>query len=169
MNSNNMQGYRITKYNPSYFGAGGAYLKDEWTSISDIGKVFAGEILTLAEYQRVEDAYIAAVKIFLDTAGVYSLQVLSVETREDTPPRWRLEEGQHVSLQKTIEICREMLQEGPIWCRLENGENSYVHIGYDYYMYIGVSIKADLRKAVDSVKKLGLFVEENRLSPYHIS
>ncbi len=168
LNSNNMQGYRITKYNPSYFAASGAYLKDEWTSISDVGKVFADGTLTLAEYQKVEDVYLTTVRIFADAAGINSLHVVGLEIH-DAMPQGRLEEGQNVSVPQAVEICREMLRERPVWCRLENEEGFYVHIGYDYYMYIGVSANTHIQQAVESVKKLGLFVEKHWPSPYHIS
>lgn len=160
-----MQGYKITKYDPSCYGVAGHYLKDEWTSISEIGKTFDGTALTLAEYERVENAYLAAVRAFADAAGIDRLQVRDVEVRDDTP-RWELRDGQYVSLSLAIEICREMLREGTIWCALEEGEDFYVHVGYDYYMYIGVNASADAREAVHSVRQLGLFVEENWLSPY---
>jgi len=38
--------YRITKYNPMNRDANGAYLLNEWTSFSDIGKTFDGKTLT---------------------------------------------------------------------------------------------------------------------------
>ncbi|MCA1707031.1 MAG: hypothetical protein LC808_28700 [Actinobacteria bacterium] len=160
-----MQGYKITKYNPALYGAAGSYMKDEWTSISDIGKVFEGVILTSAEYENFENAYLTAVRLFADAAGVSQLRACDVELRDDIP-KWRLEDGQYVSLPFAIEICREMLREGTIWCRLEEGEDFYVHIGHDYYMYVGVNASADVRQAVRSVRQLGLFVEENWPSPY---
>lgn len=52
-----MKEYRISKYDPQ-FRVNGSYQKNEWTSISDIGKVFDDGVLTLAEYLRVENEYI---------------------------------------------------------------------------------------------------------------
>ena len=40
-----MYGWRITKYNPAFRDERGAYLKDEWTSVSDVGKSFGDEVL----------------------------------------------------------------------------------------------------------------------------
>jgi hypothetical protein len=51
--------FRITKYNPAFRGEAGASTRDEWTAVSDIGRAFAGAVLTETEYQRVEDAYAA--------------------------------------------------------------------------------------------------------------
>jgi hypothetical protein len=47
--------YRVTKYDPAHRAASGAY-RDEWTSFSDIGRSFGGVILTVEQYQRIEDA-----------------------------------------------------------------------------------------------------------------
>ena len=61
-------GWRITKYNPAFRNEKGAYLKNEWISISDVGKSFDGKILTLPEYQKAEDAYVAtALRIFSES------------------------------------------------------------------------------------------------------
>ena len=160
-----MQSYKITKYNPLSYGAGGKYMNDEWTSISDIGKIFNDNVLTHLEYQAVEDAYLAAIRILATAVGVDTLRVIDLETHDDMT-KWRLAEGQYVPLPRAMEICREMLREKPIWCRLENAEHFYVHIGYDYYMYIGVRAKIDVQSAIHSIKELGLFVEENWPSPY---
>jgi hypothetical protein len=40
-----MNEYRICKYNPR-FRVNGVYIKDEWTSVSDIGKTFEDGVLT---------------------------------------------------------------------------------------------------------------------------
>ena len=41
--------YRITKYNPAN-RIDGIYITEEWTSFSDIGKIFDGTKLTQTEY-----------------------------------------------------------------------------------------------------------------------
>lgn len=55
-----MYGWRIIKYNPAFRDERGAYLKDEWTSVSDVGKSFDGEVLTFEEYYKIENAYVAS-------------------------------------------------------------------------------------------------------------
>ena len=56
-----MHCYRITKYNPKYRNSSGAYLKDGWTSISDIGTIYNGKKSTLKEYFKIEEAYVKAI------------------------------------------------------------------------------------------------------------
>ncbi|WP_422658085.1 FHA domain-containing protein [Paenibacillus sp. EC2-1] len=48
--------------------------------------------------------------------------------------------------------------------RLTNKNKMYVHFGYDYYMYIGIS--KECKDAIDSIQASGLFVEECE-SPYY--
>lgn len=62
--------YRITKYDPALRSASGAYARKEWTSRSDIGCSFEGVVLTLAAYQRVEDAYVDVALAFLMESGI---------------------------------------------------------------------------------------------------
>ena len=41
-----MNHYRISKYSPEY-RQNGVYLKDEWTSIADVGKTFDGVMMSI--------------------------------------------------------------------------------------------------------------------------
>ena len=42
-----MFSWRITKYNPAFRNSVGAYLKNDWIAVCDIGKTFDIKILTL--------------------------------------------------------------------------------------------------------------------------
>jgi len=48
------------------------------------------------------------------------------------------------------------------WAKLET-DNAFIHIGYDYYMYIGVPKEAT--RAIEFAESWDLFVEEFN-SPY---
>lgn len=74
--------YRVTKYNPQLRNARGIYLKsleEEWTSYSDVGKVFEGKKLTYQDYIAVEDSYIQAIILFMNCLQIDSLTVESLE------------------------------------------------------------------------------------------
>lgn len=49
--------YRVSKYDPQY-RINGIYQKDEWTAISDVGKVYEGKMFTEDEYCNVEQSYV---------------------------------------------------------------------------------------------------------------
>ena len=59
-------------------------------------------------------------------------------------------------------VVRHLLREA-LWCRLEDDAGRYIHVGYDYYMYLGVDRNCPESEAL--AKRRGLFVEEFR-SPY---
>jgi hypothetical protein len=77
--------FRVTKYDPAHRDARGAYTRDEWTAVSDIGRAFGGVVLTEPEYRRVEDAYVTAAVAFLREAEVPSLAVAGLENHAAVP------------------------------------------------------------------------------------
>lgn len=149
--------YRVTKYDPRVRSSGGTYT--EWTSVSDIGKSFDGFPLTNSEYQRVENTYIASALAFLREADVLSLTVRALENHGDVALAFG--DGDVVSLEQVSAILPQVLRE-KFWCKLE-GLDSFIHVGYDYYMYVGVPL--DCPKAEQLAAGLGLFVEPFQ-SPY---
>lgn len=152
--------FRVTKYDPDHRDRRGAYTRDEWTSVGDIGRAFAGVVLTEAEYRLVEDAYATAAVAFLREAGVQSLAVAGLENHAAVPLAFT--DGSSLDLAEVGEVVRRVLQE-EFWCRLE-GAVAFVHVGYDYYMYVGVPVACPIAAALAG--QLGLFVEPFR-SPYH--
>ena len=151
--------YRVTKYDPAYRDARGAFTRDEWTSSSDIGRSFAGVVLTEAEYRRVEDAYAAVAVGFLRDAGVVGLVVTDVERRGDRPVPFAA--GAVLGLAEIDTAVRHLLRD-EFWCRLE-GEDAFIHVGWDYYMFVGVPRLCP--GAEEAARRLGLFVEPFE-SPY---
>ena len=126
--------YRVTKYDPAFRDADGAYTRDEWTSVSEIGKSFGGVVLTRDEYERVERAYVEAAMAFLREAEVLSLTIAGLENYAGHPLAFS--EGSLLSLEHIAEVIPQVLREA-FWCRLE-GPEMFLHFGWDYYLYIGV-------------------------------
>jgi len=51
---------RVTKYNPLFRDKNGQYLRDDWTSIADIGKILQSnnaQPVTVEDYLSIEDTY----------------------------------------------------------------------------------------------------------------
>jgi hypothetical protein len=69
-----------------------------------------------------------------------------------------LGEGSLLPPEKAAEVIRRVLRE-EFWCRLE-GPEAFVHLGYDYNMYVGVPHPCP--EAEQLARRLGLFVE-----PFH--
>jgi hypothetical protein len=151
--------YRVTKYNPPARDDSGAYLKGDWTSISDVGRTFNGAVLTEGEYLRTEGAYVHAAASFMREAGILSFAVRGLENTSRRPNAPI--EGSTLALDDVESVLRALLRE-EYWCRLEAPE-AFIHVGYDYYMYLGVP--AACPRAERASRELGLYVEKVQ-SPY---
>lgn len=154
-----MHQYRITKYNPSRRDLSGAYPVDEWTSRSDIGRSFGGVRLTEEEYLRIEQAYLDAVTAFLSEAGIAELTVVGLENHGKVPTAPKDES--RIRADDVTEVVRSLLRED-FWCKLE-AQGAFIHVGYDYYMYIGIPVESI--GATAAAQANGLFVEAFK-SPY---
>ena len=151
--------YRITKYNPAHRDKRGAYLLDEWTAFSDVGKTFNGEKLTLTQYEEVEKAYIEVAMAFYEESQSDACWLECLENaKDDALPC--TEEGD-LSRDEMRQFMKGILRE-QFWARIE-GVSFFVHFGWDYYMYVGVT--NECKKAIDLATKSGLFVEPF-LSPF---
>jgi len=150
--------YRVTKYNPALRNINGYYELDDWTSISDIGSIFNNQVLTEADYLKIENSYIETAVSMLEEAQISFLEVTDIEQRGY---EIALKNGQKIYRDQWHDVIRSMLRE-ELWCRLWN-KDSYVHIGYDYYMYVGVPIEptASLKKALE----ISIYIEDF-VSPY---
>lgn len=171
-----MNRYRITKYDPAWRDANGAYTKADWTSIGDVGHRFDGETLTMAAYQQTEDAYVQTILAFLQAARLDALKVTDLECNESldelagrpfgefaglVPAGWSVDLGRVVNLAEIERLARLSLR-GAVWCKLER-PGFYVHFGHDYYLYLGTAQASPA--AVAKAESLGLFVEDF-VSPY---
>ena len=128
-----MNEFRITKYNPQY-RVHGRYCKNEWTSISDVGKEFEDGVVLLEDYIKVENSYIQCCLDLLKVAKISSLNVSDIELYSNG-----ISLPTEVSDEQTLcEIIKCCLRE-KCWAKLET-KHFYIHFGYDYYMYIGTDI-----------------------------
>jgi hypothetical protein len=150
---------KVTKYDPSFRNPSGAYLRNEWTSASDIGRSFDGAVLTPEEYRREEDAYVAVALRFVRESGQTSLAVCGLENKRRC--QLGFAEGSPLGLDELGSVIRRVLRE-ECWCRLE-GPAGFLHFGWDYYMYVGVPRPCP--ESQELAKRVGLFVEECP-SPY---
>ena len=149
--------YRVTKYNPDL----ASY--DEWTAISDVGNSYSGIEFTFQEYKRVESTYVDAVFSFMKAEKVESIILSDLWNGFDySDKELTLAEGkdfQNDSLKRVIQL---ILRE-EIGGQLTSKKGMFVHFGYDYYMYIGIS--NNYPEVISSIRSSGLYVESFK-SPY---
>lgn len=155
--------FRISKYDICK-RENHAYIGNDWTSISDVGRIYNDEILTMEEYLRVENSYLRFVQevwMYLK-CPVLKIEDLAVYNEEEYHRTSDNAQGDTLSsIDDILQITKHCLREN-IWCRL-NGQEMFIHFGYDYYIYIGS--KANYTTVRSMATKYDLFVE--RLSSPH--
>ena len=154
-----MYQYRITKYDPNFRDAAGAFTKDQWTSYSDIGSTYDNATLTEQDYLRVESAYISSAINLLRDSGINELTVSGLEQHGESSS---LHNGQSIQLSTISQYFQGALREH-YWCRFESNTGAFVHFGNDYYMYVG--LPSNPGNGIKSVAESGLFIEPFA-SPY---
>ena len=149
--------YRITKYNPAN-RINGAYMTDEWTSISDIGKVFDGTILSQDTYLKTEKAYIDCCIELIEKAKISIFSIKQAEYYTENV-RFPSSISNTHEIRQVITAClREQC-----WLKLV-AKDFFIHFGYDYYVYVGSVLSKET--VAETATKFGLFCEENP-SPYN--
>jgi hypothetical protein len=145
--------FRLTKYDPALRDPDGAFRRPTWTSVNDIGRVFAGHKLTCGEYDKVEFAYVRCALAFMREAGVKALRIdgLEYDPRKPAPAAV----GTAVTLDKAGPLIAAVLRE-EFWCRFE-APTGFIHVGYDFYLYVGVA--SPCPAAIKLAQESGLFVE----------
>jgi hypothetical protein len=168
-----MNTYRVTKYNPKYRDKEGAFTKDDWTSISDIGKTFENKTISATDYKTVENKYINAIKLILIELSIEYCTVESlfkneldetsnkesIYSRFDFEVYSNINEGDSMDINKTLTVARLMLRED-LWGNIESPlKELIIEFGYDYYMYFKTA--KDLSSLIPIIEhEIGLFVEE---------
>jgi len=130
---------------------------------SQVGTEVGGAKLTMEEYVRVEKSYVEAAVGLLAECGVQSVAIDALEHNgRHQAQSFDLVEGQPLSGESLREALRSLLR-GDFWCRLMDGERAYIHVGWDYYMYVGVPCAG--LSSIEEAQKAGLFIEPFE-SPY---
>lgn len=148
-----MEEYRVTKYDPQNRDSSGRYLdQEEWTCFSEVGTK-----LTLNEYEEVENKYIEAASDFLEEE-IVNLKFKDIENHSQVDIS-ELSEPMSKPLFKRV---LQNILRNKYWCSIES-DKGFVHIGWDYYMYIGCDKHNE--DVISKTEKNGLFVEKFT-SPY---
>lgn len=168
-----MKHYRVTKYNPINRDQNGRYIKDEWISVGEIGRIYDGVVLTNNEYLRVEQLYVNAIIEIMNCNDISRLKIGYLERYGKANQILKPNKNMKRLYRRVRNDCYIDIYDIPdyakmnlraiLWCRLENTEKMYVHFGYDYYMYIGSGIECE--NSIEKIRSSGLFVEAYT-SPY---
>lgn len=163
--------YSISKYRPQFYNSERCYIRNEWTSIFDIGKSFADGILTEEEYIKIETKYIATAIELARLAGCTYLTVSYIEgDSTDIVDSVNSHKLNHVLIENAKTISRGLrvsLNDCPDFLRLclreccwaifsSKTHNFLVEFGYDYYMHIHTVVPKN--QVVEIVNRNGLYL-----------
>ncbi len=161
---------RVTKYNPLNRDELGNYPVNEWTSVSDIGHVFNGELLSRGAYMAAEDGYVRSIERFLHSSEVEFMECVDLE---ESPFDSELE-GDNLELYQEFAllplsnldvnqvslVARLVLRE-LLWCKLISSCGVQIHFGYDFNMFFVSPLDR-----YDFEPPDGIHVEPESHSPY---
>lgn len=151
-----MRYFRITKYDPK-LRENGLYACEEWTSISDIGKIYNGHKVTAEEYYHVENTYVQCYMDILEKAELKVCQIVGLECYEDVC--WK--NKQRLDTAAVRDFIIDCLRE-KCWGKLI-ARDHFIHFGYDYYTYLGTALMESEVRAI--TQRYGLYAEAF-VSPY---
>ena len=144
--------YEIVKYHPAGY-KDRIYTFDDWTSISDIGKIFRTGILSADDYIKVEDSYVNTILTVMSETDCHYLTIEYVEAYDDEivkrmkeykqrynipvlDPIPNLKKGKEVSKNEAAVLFRLCLR-GLFDINFSfKSKKLKIEFGYDYYLYI---------------------------------
>lgn len=160
----------ITKYNPLFRDLNGFYTKCEWTSISDIGKVYENRVFTMEEYLETESHYLNAIQVilnFFQSKGLVIAHLFGLEDKEyfskygNSDLQLTLERVKTGDCIVEPQIISNVIKLGlrehiaELELKTIGDKEAFISFGFDYYMYLDTELEIDeLRKQIES---LGLY------------
>lgn len=166
--------HEIVKYNPINY-LNGAYIAEEWSSKSDIGKIFNGHKFTINEYMQTEREYIDAVKIIMHTVHSKYLTISYAEIDSDhtlmsikNSPHYEFDKhltsiipyiyvGNEIPITQIDTVIQLCLREYAYIELQDLSHNLRISFGYDYYMKINTMLSK--QKIENLLKGLKLYVD----------
>ena len=164
--------YRVTKFNPNYRNTDHQFVKDEWTSLDDVGKEYGGVEFMLIDYLAMEKRYLTVVDVVLDYLKCTELKVSNIEKYDEIGNRFpeiynesiinsynEVIDGCYISKGIALSSFITLILREHLWADLRSFEgNVKLEFGYDYYMYFFVA-KHLPENVISRIRRLDLFVE----------
>ena len=160
----------ISKYNPLFRDVNGAYINNEWTSISDIGKIYDNKIFSWEDYIETESLYVKAIfKIlkYFQSNGIIISHLFQFEDKNYFNKYGNdnlkvtlqmIQTGDYISEINTISNLIELrLREhiAELELKIEGSSQANITFGFDYYMYLETDHAIDPLQ--EQIKELGLY------------
>lgn len=160
--------YSISKYRPQFYDQQSCYTRNEWISISDIGKSFDDGVLTVNEYLETEQHYIDTAIELACLSGCSYLRIDYLEGKTKDIVQWAEKYSERYSLNFNLSKPAKKIRQGlkiPVsacadYLRLclreccfaifsNHLHNFHIQFLYDYYMIIHTGLpKSQIEKVV---------------------
>ncbi|TLG76692.1 hypothetical protein [Culicoidibacter larvae] len=161
--------YTICKYDPQSRNEHGTYIKDEWTSVSDIGKLFDDGICTAKNYLDVENNLVAFCLGLVKKYDVHALWSFDFKffSYADISLPFAFEinqlikhfsDGDEIKGNNIELIIRAMLRSNSGGTLFSRNKHLVIEMGWDYYMHLECSEFDRVDKV--TLKQLNLFWKE---------
>jgi hypothetical protein len=159
---------RLSKYDPKYRNTDGAYSKNEWTAISDIGKSFEGEALEYDTYIETETRYVTVIQELFNLNKILNFEIHDLEDNSSISAKDYFRDIANIRIGElhgriSADIVPTILRLGLreiIWARLIGKSDRCtmeVEFGYDYYIRLHANNLCILD--FNLARKHGLFLE----------
>jgi hypothetical protein len=164
----------ITKYNPADRNSLGYFNVGDWTSYSDIGKLYNNILLSKEEYEKIELLYIQAVILtltFFESKSIKITHIFKLSKKQDFIKNddlnlyklfKDLDVGKKIeNIQLISNLVKLRLREYIVELELIIDEKSRSEIlfGFDYNMYLKTN--KDVSFLIDKINGIGLFVNDS--------
>lgn len=160
----------ITKYNPKFRNKLGHYEKEEWTSFSDLGKVYEGKLFKLKDYLKIEKLYADSVILamcFFKSKSIKITHVLKLDKKKnfvnyDSSKLYqtylKVKDGDIIKDEKVIrDLIKLRLREhfGELELMIDRKSRTEILFGFDYYMYLKTN--RDIKPLLKQISEIGLY------------
>ena len=122
---------------------------DSWTSISDVGRMYKGREFTFNDYCKTEQAYIRFLTSLFEYLHVQKIKLVHLEVYDDYPPlpmydqdgvltKWhnKIFNNMSLTLEEIQYVVPLILRENAWGTLYHKRTKTYIHFGYDYYVYV---------------------------------
>lgn len=145
--------FRVSKYDPKFRDENGCYVKNEWTSFSDINKDFDGVKFLEKDYLKIEKRYI---NFIFDLLNILKINTVKISKQE--PKKLFAKKKFNVQDGWFLIIVQEMLRE-KFWAKI-SAIDLEIYMGYDFYLHIDILDKNIYKLLEKLAKDNKLFLEE---------
>lgn len=136
-----MNKYTISKYKNNKIA------KDDWTDYSDVGLIFNNEVLTLQDYEIVEDNYIEAIKQVLERLKI---EKLYIKDYTENNIKQKEKNGTIITVNECIHLVKKILRNQLTYCVFYFPKKFRLSFDFDFYIYISCNIKPNsMRKILE--------------------